>query len=223
MNRDRLGALVRGDRANAVLAWLLVAVVAVGAATRTLRGVPTVGRAPQDLVWLSFAVLLVALAVLPPVRFRHPRAMLPWEVLALAALPLFGRALATPGLTTHVTTYLAVAALALLVAVELDVFTSVRLASWFGVLFVVVATMATAGFVALFGWWFDVTAGATFVLPADPPLTAAAERETVEALVRDFVAATAAGVLAGVVFAVYFRRFLDVRVRLPPELEAVLE
>ncbi|MFB6268564.1 MAG: hypothetical protein ABEH83_01375 [Halobacterium sp.] len=223
MHRDRLGALVRGDRGNAVLAWFVVGSVVVGTATRVLRGVPTVGRAPHDLVWLAFALALLALAVLPPVAFRHPRAMLPWEVLALAALPLFGRALAAPGLQSDLATYLAVAALALVVAVELDAFTAVRLANWFAVVFVVVATMAVAGFVALFGWWFDVGVEATFVLPADPPLTPAEVREAVEALVRDFVAATVSGVLGGVVFAAYFQRYTDARVRLPPELEGVFE
>jgi hypothetical protein len=223
VRRDRLGVLVRGNRGNAAAAWVLVGVVAIGAATRVVRGVPTVGREPADFVWLSFAVTLVALAVVPPLLFRHPRAMLPWEVLALAALPLFGRALAAPGLTSSVATYLAIAALALVVAVELDTFTSVRLANWFGVVFVVVATMAAAGFVALLGWGLDLTVGATFVLPAEPPLTAAEEAAAVEGLVRDFVAATAAGVVAGVVFIAYFRRYPDARIRLPEELEGVFE
>jgi hypothetical protein len=122
-----------------------------------------------------------------------------------------------------VATYLAIAALALVVAVELDMFTRVRLANWFGVVFVVVATMAAAGFVALLGWWLDLTVGATFVLPAEPPLSAAEEAAAVERILRDFVAATAAGVVAGVVFTAYFRRYLDARIRLPEELEGVLE
>jgi hypothetical protein len=209
----RLAALVRAERANAALSWLLVAVVAASVAA----------SAPGDPVWVVFALVTAAVAVLPPVAFGDARAMLPWEVLGLAALPTVGRALAAPGLTNDLSTYLGVAALALVVAVELDVFTRVRLANWFSVAFVVVATMATAGFLAVLGWLSDLLAGTAFVLPAEPPLTAAQERAAVTALVQDFVAATVAGVLAAAVFVWYFRRHADARLRLPAELEVVVE
>ncbi|GAA0271672.1 hypothetical protein [Halobacterium noricense] len=210
---SRLSALVRAERANAALSWLLVAVVAASVAASV----------PNDPVWVVFALVTAAVAVLPPVAFGEARAMLPWEVLALAALPTVGRALATPGLTSDLATYVGIAALALVVAVELDVFTRVRLANWFSVVFVVVATMATAGFLAVLGWISDLTVGTAFVLPAEPPLTAAQEHAAVTALVQDFVAATVAGVLAAVVFVWYFRRRADASLRLPAELEVVVE
>lgn len=211
------GFVIDGAVRNAAASWVLVAIIAGIAVGAVLAG---------QALYAAFAVAVVVLAAVPPVRFG-PRAMLPWEVLALCALPLFARAgavrLLTTGGAASVATYLSVAAVALVVAVELDVFTDVRLANWFGVLFVAVATMAAAGFLALFGWWFDLTVGATFVLPAEPPLTAAEERAAVAALVRDFAAATVAGVAAGGVFAAYFRRYPEIELRLPPELEAVFE
>jgi len=214
VTRDaRLSALLRAERANAALSWLLVGLLAAAAAA----------SAPADPVWVVFALLAVAVAVLPPLAFGHARAMLPWEVLAFAATPIVGRAVATPGLTTDVATYVAVAALALLVAAELDVFTRVRLANWFAVVLVVVATMAAAGFLAVLGWVSDLAFGTAFVLPADPPLTAAQEHATVTMLVGDFVAATLAGAFAAAVFVWYFRRHADAHLRVPAELEVVVK
>nr|WP_272931458.1 hypothetical protein [Halobacterium noricense] len=194
------------------MSWLLVAVVVASAAESALT----------DPVWAAFALLAAGVAVIPPVAFGNVRAMLPWEVLALAALPVVGRALSATGLTSDVATYVGVAALALVVAVELDVFTRVRFANWFSVVFVVVATMATAGFLAVLGWLSDLALGTTFVLPT-PPLTPAEEHAAVTALVQDFAAATVAGVLAAAVFVWYFRRRADASLRLPEELEGVAE
>ncbi|WP_232686059.1 hypothetical protein [Halobacterium zhouii] len=215
MNRTgRLGGLIGDERTNAVAAWLLVAFVALVAVASALEG---------DFVWVAFSAGVVTIVIVPPAAYRNPRAMLPWEVLVLVVLPVFGRAFAAPGLTMDVTTYLSVAALALVVAVELDVFTTVGMTNWFAVLFVVVATMATAGVWAVVQWLFDLFLGTTLVLPAQPPLTDAQEQAALNALMWDFVSATVAGVLAGVIFVVYFRRKADARIRLPREVEEVIE
>ena len=215
MNRTgRLDSLIGDERANAVAAWVLVAFVSLVAAESALEG---------DYVWVAFSAGVVAIVVVPPVAFRNARAMLPWEVLMLVALPVFGRAFAAPGLTTDVATYLAVAALALVVAVELDVFTPVGMTNWFAVLFVVVTTMAAAGVWAVVQWASDLFLGTTLVLPAQPPLTDIQEEVALNELMWDFVAATVAGLLAGVVFVLYFRRKADARIRLPEEVEEVLE
>ena len=215
MNRTgRLDTLIGDERTNAAVAWLLVAFVALVAAASALEG---------DYVWVAFSAAVVAIVVVPPVAFRNGRAMLPWEVLALVALPVFGRAFAAPGLSTDVTTYFAVAALALVVAVELDVFTPVGMTNWFAVLFVVVATMAAAGVWAVVQWASDIFLGTTLVLPAQPPLTDLQEAVALNELMWDFVAATVAGLLAGVVFVLYFRQKADARIRLPEEVEEVIE
>lgn len=210
----RLDALIGDERTNAAAAWLLVAFVALVATESLIDG---------DYVWVAFSIGVVAIVLVPPVAFRNGRAMLPWEVLALIALPVFGRAFAAPGLSTDIATYFAVAALALVVAVELDVFTPVGMTNWFAVLFVVVTTMAAAGVWAVAQWASDLFFGTTLVLPAEPPLTDLQEEVALNALMWDFVAATVAGLLAGVVFVLYFRQKADARVRLPEEVEEIIE
>ncbi|MFB6156957.1 MAG: hypothetical protein ABEJ34_03850 [Haloferacaceae archaeon] len=184
-------------RLNAVLGWTLVAALVLTALLDALDG---------DYLWAAFALVVALVMALPAAARRSPEVMLPVEVLALATLPVVVRALVageTFGgrtLTGRVSTYLAVAAVALVVAVELDVFTPVRMTESFAVALVAVTTTATAGVWALVQWTLDVTLGTAFLLDGRPE--AVVER----ALMLDFLAATLAGVAAGVLFSLYFRR-----------------
>ncbi|WP_251342910.1 hypothetical protein [Haloplanus halophilus] len=193
---------------NAALGWGFVGVLSVAV------GVAVAGGRP---LWAGFTLVLVALAVAPAVAFRRVDAMVPWEVLALASVPALGRLLVvgqTVGdvtLTGRITTYVAVAAAALILAVELDVFTPVRMTHSFAVVFVVIATVATAGLWAEARWLSDVLLGTTILLDGRP------EHVIEEALMWDFVAATVAGAVAGVVFEYYFRRFADAGPRYPTQ------
>ena len=130
-----LDRLVHDARTNAGLAWLLVGAIAVVVVESLLDG---------DQLWAGFAAFVAAVALVPAAAYRDWSVMLPWEVLVLAALPIFGRALATLVFTSRVATYLSVAALALILAVELHVFTPVEMTPWFAVLFVVIATVGAA-------------------------------------------------------------------------------
>jgi hypothetical protein len=160
----------------------------------------------RSVVWAGFTAVVAVLALVPAVRYRDPLTMLPWEVLLVASLPVVGRTFVVGqrvggvALTGRVTTYLAVAAVALVIAVELDVFTPVRMNEAFALLFVVVATTAAAGVWAVAQWVSDLYLGTSLLLDGRPE--AVIERE----LMWDFVAATAAGVLAGLLFEYYFRR-----------------
>ena len=183
MSRADLGRIIESERLNAALAWVLVVFVVVGALASLFRG---------DLLWTGFAASVAVLALLPPVSFRTPLAMLPWEVLALAAFPMIGRAFA-PALVGDLATYLSVAALALIIAVELHLFTPVEMSYRFAVAFVVVTTMATAGVWAVVRWVADIYLGTGFIASED-------------ALMWEFVASTVAGVGAGIVFEGYVRR-----------------
>ncbi|MFB6112443.1 MAG: hypothetical protein ABEJ35_07930 [Halobacteriaceae archaeon] len=203
--RGELDRLLRDQARNTILAWGLTGFVAV---------VVVEGLLSNDIAWAGFAAVVLTLAVVPPVAYRNPRVLLPWEVLALAALPLLGRAFATQLLTGRLATYLAVAAVALVVAVELDVFTTVRMTEWFAVLFVVIATMAAAGVWAVVRWAADLWLGTSFLLTPGVP-----EAEIEEAVMWEFVYSTAAGILAGVVFEVYFRRRSRAAARLPVDLQ----
>lgn len=192
-----LGEVVETRRVNAALSWLLVGFVC---------SVVIGSVVDDDLVLASVATSVVVLVLIPPASYRNATVMLPWEVIVLAVLPLFGRVFSTVALTSRLATYLSVAALALIVAVELHVFTAVRMTHWFAVLFVVIATMATAGVLSVVQWASDLYLGTAYI-PDD------------RQLMWDFVAATAAGLGAGVIFDLYFRRFISAEVLLPDEVE----
>lgn len=183
MDRTVLDGVVGTGSGNALAAWVLTGFVLAVALRSLLAG---------DLLWACFAGSVGTLAVLPAVAFRSARTTPPWEVLALASIPLMGRAFGR-GEVSEFATYLSVAAIALLVAVELHAFTSVRMTPSFSVAFVVIATMATAGAWAVVRWVADLYLATGFL-------------GTEEALMWEFVASTAAGLVAGVVFELYFRR-----------------
>ena len=197
MDTPGLG-LVEGERRNALLAWVILLSLLAAAAVELLTG---------ELVWAGFVLVVVVLGALPALINRDRRSMLPWELLALAALPVAGRVFVagrTIGeltLTGRVTTYVAVAAVALVIAVLLDRFTPVRMNDQFAVVFVVVTTTAAAGIWAVAQWLSDIYLGSGFL---DRP-------HAEEALMWDFVAATLAGMLSGVLFTYYFRRRADNR------------
>lgn len=200
-----LDRLLRSRRGNALLAWVLTAAVGLAAAASLLR---------EDSLWAGFAVVVLLLAVLPPLSTGDRRTTLPWEVLALAVVPLFGRSVAVFAPAVLTATYLSVAALALIVAVELHLFTTVRMSDGFAVLFVVVATLAAAGGWAVVRWLVDLALGTGFLLDGRPE--AAIEHD----LMIEFVAATAAGLLAGLVFTLYVRRRSAPERRIPGVVDA---
>lgn len=208
-----LAVLMGNTHLNAVLGWVFVLVVA-------LIGLES--AVDRDWIWVLLTLSVVVLAVLPPAVFGNPVVMLPWEVLALVILPLLGRGI-FGGLIADVAGYLGVAAVALVLAVDLDVFTPVRMTTWFAVVFVVLTTMATAGVWAVLRYASDVFLGTTLVYPSSPPVSPAVEELALEALMWDFVAATLGGVLAGLIFALYFRRIAIGRSRLPPTVAEGIE
>jgi len=185
--------LVEGERANALVAWAVLLFLLATGGVELLTG---------QLVWAGFVLGVVVLGALPAVLHRDWQAMLPWELLVLAALPVAGRVFVagrTVGevtLTGRVTTFVAVAAVALIVAVLLDRFTATRMNDAFAVVFVVVTTMAAAGIWAVAQWLSDIYLGTGFL---DRP-------HAEEALMWDFTAATMAGVISALLFTYYFRR-----------------
>ncbi|WP_136715341.1 hypothetical protein [Halorientalis salina] len=196
MDTVGLARIVRDQRNNAILGWILVSLVAVVSVGSLITGY---------LLWALFTAAVVAIAVFPAVSLRNVWMMPPWEVLLLATLPTIGRLFATTLVTGRVATYVSVAALALLVAVDLNAFTPIEMSDGFAVFFVVVTTMATAGVWAVTRWGSDVLLGTGFLT-------------TERALMLEFVASSVAGVFAGIVFVLYFRRLADPRERLPEEV-----
>jgi len=200
-----LESLIEDAGVNALLAWVLAGFVLV---------VAVINAAVGSLLWAGFAAAVLGLILVVPVSFRTPRAMLPWELLFVACLPLLGRTFATVPVTSALTTYLSVAAVALVVAVELQLLTPVRMTPRFAVGFVVIATLAAAGAWAVVRFALDSLLGTTFLL--NPALDEAViERE----LMFEFVYSTAAGLLAGLLFEGYFRRQRGRETVLPPGVD----
>ncbi|GGL24628.1 hypothetical protein GCM10009037_05240 [Halarchaeum grantii] len=204
----RLGRVLETERTNAALGWALLALVA---------GVALASVVDGDFAWAAFCTGVAALAVVPPVVYRAPRVMLPWEVLLVAFLPVLGHALATWWLTTALATYLSVAALALVAVVELDVFTSVRMTDGVAGFVVVVTTMAVAGLWAVVQWLSDIYLHTTLVY-VSRPITPAVDAASLDALMWDFIAATVCGVAGAALFVLYFRRRVRAEDRLAEEV-----
>lgn len=203
----RLASVIENERVNTAIAWVVIAF---------LIGVVVASAVEGDFLWAGFALIVATLALVPMVAYRRATLMLPWEVLVLAALPLIGRTFATVPLTSQLATYLAVAAVALIIAVELHLFTSVMMTPGFAVLFVVIATMATAGVWAVVRWVLDVAIGTQFLL------VPGIDEEVIERQVMwEFVYSTIAGIVAGIIFEGYFRRRARYEDRLPEGTEVV--
>ncbi|NHN42790.1 hypothetical protein G9C85_14290 [Halorubellus sp. JP-L1] len=180
---DALELLFRDGRTNAVLAWGLVAVLVVAFVESALD---------LDYQWTLFVAFVGGVVLLPSVAFRDWRVMLPWELLVLATLPILVRGLFAGSVGTFAT-YLALAALALLVIVELHMFTSLAVTHWFAVVLVVLTTLAAVAAWTIFRWHADRYLGTTYLV----------DNET---LMIEWLYVTLAGVAAGVLFDGYFRR-----------------
>jgi len=174
--------LVHGQRANAALGWTLLAVVALSA----VEGVFT-----TSVLWRGLALLVVVVASLPALATRDWTAMLPWPVLSVAAIAVIARAV---GLDPEAAGYLIVATLALVVVVELEVFTSVELSRRFAVAFAVMTTMALQALWTVAQFFSDRWFGTAFL------------RSQTE-LQQDLVVVTLVGFVLGGLFEWYLMRF----------------
>ena len=187
---DVLARLFRSGRTNATIAWFLVALLGI---------VVVESIVDVDRLWIVFTMATAVIVLVPPVAHREWRMMLPWELLSLALLPIWVRALFGGELGTF-GYYLSVAGLALLVSVELHMFTSVQLTHWFAVLLVVLTTLASVAAWSVVRWTLDQQFGTRFL--REPGTTQEAANA---ALMGEFLWVTLAGLAAGVLFDAYFR------------------
>ncbi|WP_049920157.1 hypothetical protein [Halobiforma nitratireducens] len=205
---DDLGALLSETGVNAVLGWIVVVVLLTTGVLTALEGA---------FDWTFIALVVVTIALVPGVVFRDPRVMPPWELLAVAAVPILWEALLGRAFVTDVPAYLAVAALALLVAVELHQFTAVRLNHGLAVALVVLTTLAAAGIWNVLQWTADVLVDTSFVLDGR-------SQDAINADVMvEFIYAGIAGVVGGLLFDLYFRsrdRMPTERTYVPPKPRA---
>jgi hypothetical protein len=180
---DVFDRLFRDSFTNAVIGWLLVAVLA---------GVFVDSAVDVDQQWMLFVAAVGAIVLVPPAVARSWRVMLPWELLVLALLPILVRGL-FGGTVGTFAVYFSMASVALVVVVELHLFTSMEVTHWFAVVLVVMTTLASGAAWAVFQWNSDQYFGTDYL-------------STNEALMMEFLWMTLAGFAAGVVFDAYFRR-----------------
>ncbi|MXR50056.1 hypothetical protein GRX03_00330 [Halovenus sp. WSH3] len=196
-----LSDLLAERRRNATISWALLGIAALSG----VGGVIVTGP-----LWSVFAVVIVLLGLLPPIAYRSRYVMLPWEVLAMATLPLVGIAVGTQRLSSPLIAYLAIAAVGLVIVVELDSFTSIRMSPGFAIVLVVASTMAASALWAMLEWYAAIALDRPFNLTNDE-------------LMIEFLYAALAGFAAGVTFRTYFRRYVSPSDRVPEELEDSIE
>jgi hypothetical protein len=191
LSEDLLAGLFRSGRLNAIVSWLLVAVLGLVLLESVLD---------FDRLWILFVAVTGLIVLVPPLAHREWRVMLPWEVLVLALAPILIRGIFGGELGTFAS-YLSIAGLALVITVELHVFTPVRMTHWFAIAFVVATTLASAAAWAIARWSADQLLGTTFL--SEPTTSQAAANES---LMVEFLWVTLAGLVAGVLFDAYFKR-----------------
>ncbi|WP_336326700.1 hypothetical protein [Halovenus sp. HT40] len=201
MSSTALSDLLADRQRNATISWLLLGLAALAG----VGGVIVTGP-----LWSFFAVIIVLLGLIPPIAYRSRYIMLPWEVLAMAVLPLIGIALGADRLSSQFISYLAIAAVGLVIVVELDSFTSIRMSPGFAIVLVVASTMAASALWAMLEWYAAILLDRGFGLTNDE-------------LMIEFLYAALAGFAAAVTFRTYFRRYVSPTKRVPKELEDTIE
>ena len=177
--------LIADARTNAGISWLFTAFLAIAAIGNALVG---------EFVTTVAAVVAVGVAVVPAWVGRSWQQTIPWPLLALPVIPFVLSALGLVFLADFVRG-IAVATLALLVVISLQLTTTVRMTPGFAVWFSLIATLGTAGIWAFGSWLSAEYLGTTFF-------------ETNTELMLFFLMTFIAGLVAAGVFVWYFRRRL---------------
>lgn len=176
-----LEVAVHSKPANALISWILTSVVAL-AALESFR--------TDALLWGGFAIFVIAIIAVPAISTREWTVMIPWPLLLVLAVAIIGRAL---GVYPEIVGYLTIAALALVVIVELDAFTPVDMSRRFVVGFAGLTTLAFQGFWIVAQYYSDQWLGTEFL------------RSQTE-LQWDIVIVTVTGVFLHGIFVWYFER-----------------
>ncbi|WP_436926611.1 hypothetical protein [Halosimplex amylolyticum] len=177
-----LETLLHDERTNAVVSWVAVGALALAAVVSALSG---------NALWALLAVVVAVAIGLPALATRDWRAQVPWPLALLAAVAVIGP---LAGLPDEIAGYVAVSAVALVVVVELDVFTSVDLSRRFAVAFAVLTAMAVQAVWTVAQFYSDR-------LLATDYITSKTE------LQWDFVVVTVVALAFGALFELYVRRF----------------
>ncbi|WP_435359022.1 hypothetical protein [Haloarchaeobius sp. DFWS5] len=181
---------------NAVIAWTITGILVLAAVNNLLD---------FRLVDLLLAGTAVVLASIPAVVSRSWTRTVPWPLVFIAALPILVGSL-DPTFFKLAVIGAGVAALGMLLVVDLQLTTAVRMTPGFAVWFVVMMTLAFAGAWAVSSAFEAAYFGGTFV-------------QTNTELMNIFTAALVGGLVGGLAFRLYFRRELRRQARSTPGAE----
>ena len=174
--------LVHGERTNAILGWLTTAVVLLAAIESFLTGA---------YLWSGLAISIVVVLAVPAVTSGSPTAMVPWPLPAVAAAAVVLRAVE---FYPDITGYVAISSIALILVVELDVYTDVQLSRRFAIIFATMTTMALQAVWIIAQFYSDRWLGTVFL-------------QSQTELQWDIVSITVVAIVLGSVFEWYFGRF----------------
>lgn len=180
---------IKDARLNAGIAWVLTGALVLTALVNFFAGL---------FVSMAIAAVAAGVAIVPALVHQSWTRTVPWPMLLLASLPLLVGAL-TPSFFGDMLFALGIAALAILVVVALQMTTTVRMTPNFAIGFVVIATLATAGFWALGSAASARYLGTAFV-------------ETNDQLMIIFTAAFLSSLVSAILFRWYFGRQLETNV-----------
>jgi len=177
-----LKSLVRDEEVNAVLGWATTSIIALAAIESYLT---------DAYLWGSLAVLTISVVALPAVVTSRLTAMVSWPIPFVAAVAMVLHAFE---FSPDVTGYVAIGTIALMLVVELDVYTEVELSRRFAVVFATMTTMSLQAVWIIAQYYSDQWLGTAFL------------RSQTE-LQWDIVYVTAVGIALGVLAEWYFDQF----------------
>ncbi len=169
------------DRLNAILGLVLLVVLGLAVVENIIL---------SQWLWGSFTLVCLLVALIPPSAAGDWEVMAPWPLLLSVTIGLLAGG---NGIYSEVAGYIAVAGLGVLLAIELDVFTSVEMSRRFALGFAVLTTLAVQGLWTIGQYYSDLWFETSFLTT---------QRE----LQIDIVIVTLVGVTTGVLFEWYFAR-----------------
>jgi hypothetical protein len=150
-------------------------------------------------MWTILIAFVIGIIIIPAIRMRKLSVMPSWYFIFLAILPIIGSSTAWYFFSTSIPFYISVATISLLVAAEINWFTSVKMTYKFAILLVIVTTLAISGLWHLVEWLLDIYFGTSYLLGGISP------DAINDAVMYQFIYATIAGVAAGALFGWHFR------------------
>lgn len=177
----RLAMVAYSERLNAILGWLSITVLGLAAVQYSLSG---------TWMWGSFTVVCLLVSLLPPWSMRNWEAMPPGPLLLLITI---GVLVGGHQLYPETAGYVAVGSLGVLIAIELDAFTSVEMSRRFALGFAILSTLAVQGLWTIGQYYSDMWFGTGFIT---------SQRE----LQIDIVIVAVVGVTIGLLSELYFTR-----------------